>query len=160
MTDDPDLPDLRGSAQDLAASLASMDGRSYGAYKAIRGRWSLGRMELVVDHVQGDPFAAPSRVRLMLPPAVGGWAEEGPPLHATRSRSRTVGLEAFLARAFDTAARARGSSRGSGRSGQVRMTHTGQLAVPTTALRIEPDGGLEARFTVGLPARGRRVLGL
>ena len=32
-------------------------------YRQIEGEWHGERLSLVVDHVQGDPFAAPSRVR-------------------------------------------------------------------------------------------------
>jgi predicted ABC-class ATPase len=39
------------------------------------------------------------------------------------------------------------------------MMHAGQLVIRTTALRFDASGGVEARFTVGLPARGRRIAG-
>jgi predicted ABC-class ATPase len=39
------------------------------------------------------------------------------------------------------------------------MEHPGQIVVLQTAVRIGKDGKIEARFTVGLPAQGRRVLG-
>jgi predicted ABC-class ATPase len=37
------------------------------------------------------------------------------------------------------------------------MMHPGQLVLRTTALRVDRKGAVEARFTVGLPARGRRI---
>ena len=39
------------------------------------------------------------------------------------------------------------------------MTDPGQVVLPNTAVHVRQDGSLEARFTVGLPAAGRRVLG-
>ncbi|MEX0742626.1 MAG: ABC-ATPase domain-containing protein, partial [Phycisphaeraceae bacterium] len=50
---------------DLLTTLRRIDGRGYGAYKDIAGSYEMepGVM-LYVDHVQGDPFAAPSKVRL------------------------------------------------------------------------------------------------
>ena len=39
------------------------------------------------------------------------------------------------------------------------MTDPGQVVLPNTAVLVGRDGSLEARFTVGLPAAGRRVLG-
>ena len=50
------------SASDLGTVLRGLDGRGYKAYKAIAGAWDFGDFTLHVDHVQGDPFAAPSRV--------------------------------------------------------------------------------------------------
>lgn len=39
------------------------------------------------------------------------------------------------------------------------MEHPGQKVLPQTAVTVGADGGLEARFRVGLPAHGRRVAG-
>ena len=45
----------------LRETLNGIDGRSYNAYHEIRGSFTLREFTLFVDHVQGDPFAAPSR---------------------------------------------------------------------------------------------------
>ena len=47
---------------DLGALLGRIDGRGYKAYKDLQGRWDFGTFLLHIDHVQGDPFAAPSRL--------------------------------------------------------------------------------------------------
>jgi predicted ABC-class ATPase len=39
------------------------------------------------------------------------------------------------------------------------MEHPGQIVVPQTALLLSPRGDVEARFAVGLPAKGRRIAG-
>lgn len=140
-------------ADDLRSALHRIDGRGYPAYKDIRGSWEMGDFTLSVDHVQGDPFAAPSRVSAHLPPGTAGL---DPWLLA--NRPRRLGVAAWLARAFSQGVDGvRG--RGSGKSGIVRMASPGQLVLPQTAVRVREDGAVEARFTVGLPARGRRVLG-
>ncbi|MDE0199994.1 MAG: ABC-ATPase domain-containing protein, partial [Caldilineaceae bacterium] len=48
---------------------------------------------------------------------------------------------------------------GSGKSGEIRIEAPGQQVLANTAVRVRGDGTVEARFTVGLPAQGRRVLG-
>ena len=48
----------------LISALNRIDGRSYPAYKTLAGDWDLGGFRLTFDRVQGDPFAAPSRVRV------------------------------------------------------------------------------------------------
>lgn len=39
------------------------------------------------------------------------------------------------------------------------MEAPGQEVIPNTAVQVASDGGVEARFRLGLPARGRRVMG-
>ena len=52
------------TSNDLRGALRAIDHRSYPAYKSLAGRWSFGRYILGIDHVQGDPFAAPSSLSL------------------------------------------------------------------------------------------------
>jgi len=138
---------------EIPATLERIDGRGYGSYKELKGGWSFPRWVFRIDWVQGDPYAAPSRVSVSVPPEVAGLAE--PLLGST---SRRVGVACALARRFASRAQARSRSRGSGRSGELRMEDPGQQVLEQTAVRIAADGRVEARFRVGLPARGRRVL--
>jgi predicted ABC-class ATPase len=57
------MPDLRA----LAATLRALDGRGYKAYKDIAGEYDAGTFRLLIDHVQGDPFAEASRLRAVVP---------------------------------------------------------------------------------------------
>ncbi|NQT91518.1 MAG: ATPase, partial [Lentisphaerae bacterium] len=52
------------SADQLRDILRRIDGRGYKAYMDIGGAYDFEDFELIVDYVQGDPFAAPSRVRV------------------------------------------------------------------------------------------------
>lgn len=52
--------------EDLKKIIARIDGKGYKAYKDIQGDYDFGNFLLYIDHVQGDPYAAPSRVRLRL----------------------------------------------------------------------------------------------
>ena len=74
-------------------------------------------------------------------------------------RSRRLGSAAWIARAFADGVSALAPGRGSGRSGEVAMASPRQLVLPQTAVRVDASGEVEARFTLGLPARGRRVMG-
>ncbi len=138
---------------DLADLLVRIDGRGYKAYKEIAGPWHFQDFTFQVDHVQGDPFAAPSRVRVMLSAEVVDLAPS-----AFGSRSRALGTASFLAREFALAAKGVRRS-GSGKSGEVRMENPGQTVLSQTAVLVGELGDVEARFTVGLPGQGRRVLG-
>ena len=140
--------------EDLGSILRRIDGRGYPAYRKIKGRWSLRACTLEVRRVQGDPFAAPTRVAAVLDPARAGYDAA-----TLATPSRRVGLSCLLARTFAAAARRVPRGSGSGRSGEIAMADPGQVVLPNTAVLVGADGRVEARFTVGLPAAGRRVLG-
>ena len=50
------------SSEELRNRLRSIDHRGYPAYKDLKGEYDFGDYVLSIDHVQGDPFAAPSRL--------------------------------------------------------------------------------------------------
>ena len=59
------------SADDLQRILGRIDGRGYKAYSEIKGAFEFPRYTLYVDHVQGDPFASPSKLRIRLDQLLG-----------------------------------------------------------------------------------------
>jgi predicted ABC-class ATPase len=142
------------SLDDLGHTLLDLDGRGYKAYKAIAGSYAAERFAFHVDHVQGDPFAEPSRLRVVVTPEVAalpGWARDD----AGRRRSAAD----FLNRTLERELRRLSASRGSGKSGTLRMLRPGQQVLERSACTVGDDGAIEARFRVGLPAGGRRILG-
>ncbi len=141
-------------ADELRRILRRIDGRGYKAYKDIAGAYRLERMTLYIDRVQGDPFAAPSLLRLRLPASI---AAIPPALHS--NRPRRIALEDFLARAARRAiTRITEGRRGSGKSGAVFVDAGGQEVLERTAAVVTPDW-VELRIAAGLPAAGRRILG-
>ncbi|MXX54493.1 MAG: ABC-ATPase domain-containing protein [Gemmatimonadetes bacterium] len=146
---------MGGTAADLQRTLRRIDGRGYPAYRELRGTWSLPQFNLEVRRVQGDPFAAPSQVAAVLSPEAVGLEAA---LLATAPRR--TGIACLFARAFARRSRgSRGRRTGSGRSGEIGMVDPGQVVLANTAVMVARDGAVEARFTVGLPAAGRRILG-
>jgi len=130
-----------------------IDGRGYRAYKDIRGTYDFRDFALYIDHVQGDPFAAPSRVRVRVPQRRAGY-----PAETFATDSRRITLCTYLAGQFARAARRLREKRGSGKSGLIEIDAPGQQILARTCVQITPEY-VEARFVVGLPAAGRRVLG-
>lgn len=138
----------------LRALLRRCDGRGYKAYRDLRGGFADGALELHVDHVQGDPFAAPSRLRLRL-----DQREAGLPDALFATRTRRIALEDLLARRARRAiAGCVQGARGSGRSGEVHCDAGGQEVLERSAAVVTARFA-ELRVTAGLPAAGRRVLG-
>jgi len=139
---------------DLRHLLRRIDGRGYKAYRDIKGVYAFPSHTLLIDHVQGDPFAAPSRMRVQIPLAGTGLP---PGTYSTKSREK--GLRDFLTRRFAEAAEKCGSRRrGSGKSGLITIDRPGQEILERTSVLLR-DGTLEARFVAGLPARGRTIDG-
>ncbi|RME69713.1 MAG: ATPase [Chloroflexi bacterium] len=142
------------TSADLQRQLQRIDGKGYPAYKDIRGVYMFDDFTLFIDHVQGDPFAAPSRLRARVPMSAAGF-----PPDAYANRSREIALRDFLARAFSAACRSFSDrGRGSGKSGLMAMDMPGQEILERSSIVIT-DEYVEARFVAGLPAHGRRVLG-
>ena len=52
------------NSEELRQQLRSINRKSYPAYKGLKGLYHFGNYILSIDHVQGDPFAAPSHVRV------------------------------------------------------------------------------------------------
>lgn len=148
------------SDRHLNSLLLKLDNASYKAYKELKGTYQFEDFTLIIDRVQGDPFAAPSQVRVIVPQTV---AKFPPQLYQTKSRA--VAIEDYLARQFARAASRLSSHRGTGKSGLIAITKLaegiaslGQEVLERTAVFIN-DRQIEIRFVIGLPARGRRILG-
>ncbi|RRJ85205.1 ABC-ATPase domain-containing protein [Aestuariirhabdus litorea] len=138
--------------EQLQRRLLAIDGAGYKAYKAVEGRYTLPGFELSIDHVQGDPFADPSRCSLRI-------GRESLPLPAAlqHSAAQRVALEDFFGRRLSSAMQHhRGQVRGSGNSGEIRMARYGQQVLRRNAVLAHPQQ-LEVRCQLGLPANGRRV---
>ncbi|NBD38923.1 MAG: ATPase, partial [Verrucomicrobia bacterium] len=138
---------------ELLDTLEGLEGRSYKAYKDIRGRYDAGWFGLDVLYVQGDPFAAPSRVEIRL-----SNEEAGFPDWAFSSPARLRALCDWIHRRLERAA-PRGSRRlGTGKGGQLGISRASQKVLARTSVQWK-DAGFAIRLSVGLPARGRRIMG-
>lgn len=139
---------------ELERSFRDLDGRGYKAYKAVAGAYSAPGFELHIDHVQGDPFADPSRLRIRVPADDAGF-----PSWTRSSTARARAAADFVNRRLAQALGDRSRERGSGKSGQLSVLRPGQEVLERTSVSVSADGELVARFRAGLPARGRRILG-
>ncbi len=142
------------SSRELRSELEAVDGKSYGAYKRVAGSYDFQDFCLHIDYVQGDPFASPSRLRGEFVPAVAQL-----PADLLRSRVRRIAAADFLNRRLRSELASASRSRGTGKSGQIRILRPGQAILERTSLEIDEAGRVTACFTAGLPASGRRVLG-
>ncbi len=141
--------------EDLKSILRRIDGKGYKAYNDVRGQYQFDSYTLCVDHVQGDPFAAPSRVRVIVPQSIARFPDS-----TYSGRSRNLALRDFLTRMFhDASMRVPKGKRGSGKSGVISIDRPGQEILERTSVFVDRQQ-VEARFVMGLPAFGRRVAGI
>ena len=139
---------------DLHQQLLRIDGRGYKAYKDLEGSFDFESFTLFIDHVQGDPFAEPSKGRIRLSNSVAGFPEG-----LWANSVRAIAFRDFLARSvFSAIQTVVGGRRGSGNSGLITIDAGGQEVLERTAV-ILGDGWLEARIEIGLPAGGRTITG-
>ncbi len=140
------------TAEDLRRQLASIDRRGYPAYKGLRGSYDMHGFTLSVDHVQGDPFAAPSKLSVVVPRASAGF-----PSSLYEGDHRRRALEDLLVRRFSAqAAKASFKVGGSGKSGLLATSRPGPEVLERSACEVR-DGSVILRFEAGFPAHGRTV---
>lgn len=140
------------SGLELRNKLKSIDHRGYPAYKELKGQYDFKDYVLSIDHVQGDPFAAPSRLSVLVKAAKAGFPADFYDTHAKR-----VTLQDHLTRLF--AGEVSGGSfqaKGSGKSGLLAVSKCGQQVLERTALKIK-EGDITLRFEAGFPANGRTI---
>lgn len=63
------------TAEDLRQLLTRIDRKGYPAYKDTKGIYRFQGFVLGIDHVQGDPFAAPSRLHVEVGGKTAGFPE-------------------------------------------------------------------------------------
>jgi predicted ABC-class ATPase len=142
------------NADDLRSLLRRVDGASYKAYKDLRGGYDFGRFQILVDHVQGDPVAAPSLVLARVRRSDAAF-----PATLTESLTREIALRDFLTRALaEAAGRIARGDRGLGTSGLIGVDRPGQEVLRRSSVVFTRDF-VEARVQMGLPAQGRRISG-
>lgn len=149
----PPPPRPSGSSDDLRRLLLRLDGAGYGGYRALgeAGAWAFPGFVLRVDHVQRDPFAPPSRMRVFRDAEATGFSAA-----LCRSGPRALGVACRVARRFGEG---RVEDLVEGRGVGLTITVPGQEVLPISAIILGSDGGVEARFTAALPGRGRRIDG-
>jgi predicted ABC-class ATPase len=144
----------RFNMNNLKKELSRIDGKGYKAYKDIQGSYDFGKYRLMVDYVQGDPFAAPSKIRYIVPRentiVEASWFE---------NRQRKTALEDHIARSVAVSIQQNAPrTMGTGKSGMITNDRPGQEVMERTAVKVTKKD-ITICLSIGLPARGRRVLG-
>lgn len=140
---------------DINNILIDLDGRGYKSYKRLQKKsFQYGLFQLTFEHVQGDPFAQPSRLSVLFDLNEAGFSSE-----LFESSERKLALEDFLLRKFfNQLSSLKRSSSGTGKSGVVEIYEPSQKILKRNAVLIN-QSELQLIFFVGLPGSGRTILG-
>ena len=140
------------TSEDLRFSLRAINRKSYPAYKSLAGSYTFGKYILNIEHVQGDPFAAPSRLSVKVNHKIAGF-----PAEYYGTKWNQTALEDYLIRRFHRQAdKFCFQAKGSGKSGLLTVSRPGAQILERTACRLN-ERELVVRFEAGFPARGRTI---
>ncbi len=136
----------------LRMELERIHRKSYPAYKDLKGSYQFPGYILHIDHVQGDPFAAPSKVSVEVPQKAALF-----PAELFGGKYQRIALQDYLNRVFAKCmSDYMFQAKGSGKSGLMSISRCGQQVLERTALEMD-EKRILARFEVGFPANGRSI---
>lgn len=140
--------------KDLQDLLISLDGKGYKSYKILQEKhFEYPPFTLCFEHVQGDPFAAPSRLSLSTKLTEIGISPE---FHSTPTKK--LALEDHLLRVVHKKiSTLKERITGSGRSGEIAVQLPSQKVILRSGVKIRNDS-LTLIIFAGLPGNGRSVL--
>ena len=140
--------------QELLNQITSLNGKGYKSYKNLQGKsFSFDLFQLTFEHVQGDPFAAPSRLSIKIGLETAGFAKT----HYENSLRKLALEDHLLREVSQRVQKCKGKVKGSGRSGEVAVQSPGQKIIRRSGMHIKSDS-LTLTLFAGLPGDGRRVL--
>ena len=139
---------------ELRELLNKIDHKGYPAYKETRGQYQFPGYILSIDHVQGDPFAAPSKVSVLIKGAQAGFPRE-----LQDKDHKRIALQDYLLRQFGKEVSGFAfRAKGSGKSGLMSVSHPGQEILERSACSIQSENGdMILRMEIGFPANGRTI---
>ena len=162
------------NSKELEKLLLSIDHQGYSSYKSIKGEYSFLKYILCIDHVQADPYAPPSKIRIVLEGKTVGL-----PIELIDSKSKKIAVSDFLTRNLrknlkSISQKAERKEKPyvdnyggkkeerevlmTGNSGEIFIDRCTQEILERTSVLIK-ENRMEVRLELGLPAAGRRVLG-
>jgi predicted ABC-class ATPase len=138
----------------LIRQLKQIDNKGYKAYKSVQGHYKFQDFDLYIDYVQGDPFASPSKIRIVVPEKTRAIKKEW-----LKTKSRKIAAaDAFARSVGKSVQHQRFSIQGSGKSGMILFDAPGQEVMERSAVQLNPETIIVC-MSVGLPANGRKING-
>jgi len=135
----------------LKERLERLNGKSYGGYKEIKGKYDFIDYTFEILRVQGDPFASPSLFSVEIKLLRYGYSK-----NYYDNPSKKIAFEDYILRKLNNLFLRLGKRSGSGKSGELTILSPKQEILKRSAVEIIDDN-LVIKFYGGLPANGRRI---
>ena len=133
----------------LKKILKRIEKHGYKAYNDIIGKYKFHEFDLEIVHVQGDPFAAPSKITIFIPKKIQ--------TIFLKNKIRRIAFADYLSRRFKEGIRRFAKlNRGSGSSGLIFIEGGEQVVLERSSCKID-EKGIIFRIFMGLPAYGRKI---
>ena len=131
----------------LRTALMAISGRDYPAYRSLLGTYDFGHFIFDLDHIQKDPFAAPTRARLRVPQRVAKF----PARFLASEAARRATADWIVRRAAQVIGE---TLETTGRSAALSVDAGGQHVLRRTAAVVD-DENIELRLNISLPGEGQ-----
>jgi len=139
---------------DLVEMLAKLEGKSYSLYRKLRNATIIYRnFKLKLTKIQGDPHAEPSIVEVLIPNGSHRFSSK-----FFEEKNITPFID-YISRSLHIICRKYSERCGSGNSCYIGIPKPGPWILRRSSVEVGENRTLILRFYVGLPARGRRILG-
>lgn len=138
----------------LESILETINGRGYKAYKVLK--------RIIIDYgiargyftrIQGDPYASPSWFEVVIPRSIHGFPSKW--LHGLESTALTD----YVARKLYGLLKKYSRKCGTGNSCFLGIPKPSPRILKRSCVEVDDNGSLILRFFIGLPSRGRKILG-
>ncbi|MCD8838672.1 MULTISPECIES: ABC-ATPase domain-containing protein [Staphylococcus] len=139
-------------AHTLFQTLQSLDGQKYGAYKRLSGTYAYNNFQLAIDHIQTDPYAPPSKVRIIINKITTGIPED-----LIDTKLKRIAVSDFLTRNIYSKIH-KLTQRQRNYHANIMIDNCGPEILERSAVTIT-DHFIEVCLEIGLPAKGRKILG-
>ncbi|WP_204176910.1 MULTISPECIES: ABC-ATPase domain-containing protein [unclassified Staphylococcus] len=139
-------------AHTLFQTLQSLDGQKYGAYKRLAGTYAYDNFQLAIDHIQADPYAPPSKVRIIINKITTGIPED-----LIDTKLKRIAVSDFLTRNIYSKIH-KLTQRQRNYHANIMIDSCGPEILERSAVTIT-DNNIEVCLEIGLPATGRKILG-
>ncbi|KAL9088238.1 MAG: hypothetical protein Q9159_003222 [Coniocarpon cinnabarinum] len=161
--DDFDDSAISADWNGLGHVLSAIDGSGYGAYKRLLQRTFTHEtgFRMVIRYVQGDPYATPSRIGVVMDLDKTGLSTtmERPERVATADYNTRLAASFINKHGLDDNVAGQGGWSGP-KGGALNINAPGQEILARTSCVINNAANtIELRLTVVLPAQGRTILG-
>ncbi|MDQ0299206.1 putative ABC-class ATPase [Salibacterium salarium] len=133
--------------QQLINILDRIDNKGYKAYNDTLGKYSFREFTLHIDHVQADPYASPTRARVVMKRKDLGLNDE-----SDKTSARRIATIDFLAREIQKELNKNNQRKA------IMIDGPGQEVLDRTAVVLKQDV-VDIRLSIHFPARGRTILG-